>query len=74
MHTGLAPGDYMSTSTQYTFIPGQIRLDIPVTIVDDFNFEDAEQFLGRLSTSTDAIIDVPTTTVIIDDSDCKFYH
>ena len=54
---------------------GDTRLDIPVTIVDDSNFEDRERFLGRLSTSNpDAVIDVPMTEVLIDDNDRKFYH
>ena len=68
-----APGDYTSATTLYTFTPGQMRLDIPVTIVNDSDFEGDEQFLGRLSTSNaNAVIDVPQTTVIIDDNDRKF--
>ena len=54
-------------------MPGDTRLDIPVTIVDDSDFEDQEQFLGRLSTSNpNAVIDVPTTQVFIDDNNRKF--
>ena len=54
-------------------MPGDTRLDIPVTIVDDSNFEDRERFLGRLSTSNpNAVIDVPMTEVLIDDNDRKF--
>ena len=57
---------------QYIFTPGQTRLSIPVTIVDDSEFEEVEQFLGRLSTSAEhAIIDIPTTILIINDNDCK---
>ena len=68
-----APDDYASATTLYTFTPGQMRLDIPVTIVDDAIFEGDEQFLGRLSTSNaNAAIDVPQTTVIIGDNDRKF--
>ena len=52
-------------------MPGQTRQDIPVTIVDDSNPEGTEQFLGRLSTSADAIIDVPQTIVTINDDDRK---
>ena len=70
--TFLAPNDYASATIQYIFTPGQTRLSIPVrTIVDDFEFEGAEQFLGRLSTSAHAIIDIPTITVTIIDNDCK---
>ena len=54
-------------------MPGDTRLDIPVTIVDDSNFEDWERFLGRLSTSSpNAVIDVRMTEVFIDDNDRKF--
>ena len=68
-----APGDYASATTQYTFMPGDTRLDIPVTIVDDSNFEDQERFLGSLSTSNpNAVIDEPMTQVFINDNDCKF--
>ena len=67
-----APGDYTSASLEYTFMPGQTRLDIPVTIIDDTDFEGDEQFLGRLTTSTNAIIVVPVTTVTIDDNECKY--
>ena len=67
----IAPGDYANAAAQYTFVPGGTRLDVPATIVDDSTFEGAEQFLGRLSTSTDAIIDVPQTTVTINDNDRK---
>ena len=57
---------------QYIFTPGQTRLSIPVTIVDDSELEEVEQFLGRLSTSAEhAIIDIPTTILIINDNDCK---
>ena len=67
-----APEDYESVTTQYTFMPGDQRLDIPVTIVDNCDFEDVEQFLGRLSTSfAAAIIDVPQTDMFIDDDDRK---
>ena len=52
-------------------MPGGTRLDIPVTIVEDSTYEDAEQFLGRLSVSADAIIDVSQTTVTINDNDRK---
>ena len=55
-------------------MPGGTRLDIPVTIVDDSITESAEQFLGRLSTSADAIIDVPQTIVTINDNDRKYGH
>ena len=70
----IAPGDYASATTQYSFMPGDTRLDIPVTIVSDSDFESEEQFLGRLSNSTanDAIIDVPEITVFIGDDDRKF--
>ena len=67
----ITPGDYASATAQYTFVPGGTKLDIPVTIVDDSTFEGAELFLVRLSTSADAIIDVPQTTVVIDDDDRK---
>ena len=67
----IAPGDYASATAQYTFVPGRTRLDIQVTIVEDSTFEGTEQLLGRLSTSADAIIDVPQTTVVIDDNDRK---
>ena len=71
MHT--APGDYTSVPMEYTFMPGgDTRLDIPVTIINDTDFEGAEQFLGRLSTSANAIIDVPMTTVNIYDDDRKY--
>ena len=54
-------------------MPGDTRLDIPVTIVDDSNLEDRERFLGRLSTSNpNAVIDVRMTEVFIDDNDSKF--
>lgn len=67
----IAPNDYASATIQYIFTPGQTRLSIPVTIVDDSEFEGAEQFLGSLSTSAHAIIDIPITTVTIVDNDCK---
>lgn len=68
----IAPGDYTSATEQYTFMPGDTRLDIPVTIVDDSTSESAEQYLGRLSTtSANAVIDVPYTTVTINDNDRK---
>ena len=53
---------------------GQTRLDIPVTIVDDSDFEGAEQFQGMLSSASipGTIIDVPLTTVNIADNDRKF--
>ena len=71
MHT--ATDDYINASMEYTFMPGgDTRLDIPVTIINDAVFEGAEQFLGRLSTSADAIIDVPVTTVNIYDDDRKY--
>ena len=54
-------------------MPGDTRLDIPVTIVDDSNLEGRERFLGRLSTSNpNAVIDVRMTEVFIDDNDRKF--
>ena len=68
-----APGDYTSATTEYTFMPGDTRLDIPVAIVDDSNFEGEEQFLGILSTSNpNAIIDLRMTEVVIDDNDREF--
>ena len=57
----------------YTFMPGQTRLDIPVTIVNDRIFEGDEQFQGMLSTSApNTFIDVRQTTIVIDDNDRKF--
>lgn len=68
----IAPNDYANATTQYIFTPGQTRLSIPVTIIDDSEFEEVEQFLGRLSTSAEhAITDIPTTIVAINDNDCK---
>ena len=71
MHT--ATDDYASsTAVEYTFIPGDTRLDIPVNIVDDTTFEDSETFSGRLTSSqAGVLIDVPMTTVEILDNDCK---
>ena len=55
-------------------MPGDTRLDIPVTIMDDSNFEGQERFLGMLSTSNpNAVIDVPMTEVFINDNDRKFF-
>ena len=56
----------------YTFTPGDTRLEIPVTINDDSIFEGPEQFIGRLSTTSDADIDLGMTTVTINDNDRKF--
>ena len=67
-----APGDYTSQILMYTFTPGQTRLDIPVTINDDSIFEGPEQFIGRLSTTSNAEIDIGMTTVTISDDDRKF--
>ena len=53
-------------------MPGDTRLDVTVTIIDDTDFEGAEQFLGRLTTSTNAIIVLAVTAVTIDDNDRKY--
>ena len=51
-------------------MPGMTRLDIPVDIVNDGDFERVETFLGRLMSSQDAVvIDVPETMVEILDND-----
>ena len=74
--THTAPGDYeQRTNTSYIFTPGKTRLDIPVSIVNDDQFEDTEQFQGLLTTSNavGAIIDVPITTVETTDNACKVY-
>ena len=68
-----ASDDYtQSTDVQYTFTPGTTRLDIPVPIVNDDQFEGTEDFRGFLRTAAaGAIIDVPMTTVEIIDNDRK---
>ena len=70
-----ASDDYtQSTDVQYTFTPGTTRLDIPVPVVNDNQFEATEDFQGFLSTDAAvAIIDVPTTTVEIIDNDRKWH-
>ena len=70
-----APDDYaQSPDVSYTFTSGTTRLDIPIPIVEDDQFEGPEQFQGFLSTNAaGAIIDVPTTTVEITDNDGKWH-
>ena len=53
-------------------MPGDTRLNVTVTIIDDTDFEGAEQFLGRLTTSTNAIIVLAVTAVTIHDNDRKY--
>ena len=53
-------------------MPGMTRLDIPVHVIDDGDFEGVETFLGRLMSRQDGVvIDVPETMVEILDNDCE---
>ena len=68
----LAPGDYTTvTSIEYTFVPGVNRIEIPVTISNDGDFEGPESFNATIATThLGAVISRQMTTIEIVDDDC----
>lgn len=60
------------TSMEYTFTPGLNRIEIPVTIANDGDFEGLENFFAMIATThPGAIITRDMTTIQINDDDRK---
>ena len=65
----------MLTNQELTLLPNASRSCVNISILDDLNTEGTEQFELTLQTnSSSALLTESSTTVSIEDDDCKFSH
>ena len=71
-----APRDYSSIDEDVTFSPGNVSIDVVITITDDNVFEnELKEFTIELSiNSTPVIVEPALSTILITDDDRMLHH
>ena len=72
-YSTLAPQDYTTVSTVLTFSVGSDRQCVNITVENDGELENEEQFTVTLTTADSSVsLNPDAADVLIDDSDCEF--